>query len=89
MPGFHDHSFECLVELCSFLSARYPSVFTATRCEYQAENFDTWGDSISGKEAGKVTGVRNLATAEQFVWEKECEREGDDWNPMRIAGCEL
>lgn len=88
-PGFQFHAFECLVELCSFLAARYPCIFSVTRCSYDPENGDTWGDSIAGKESGKVQGVRNNMTGEEWDWATEREKEGEEWNPMRIAGCEL
>lgn len=86
-PGFHLHALECLNELCSFLAARYPSMYKVQRCAFDTEKEDTWGDSISGKEAGAVIGVENSVTKEPFDWKEERERDGEEWNPMRIAGC--
>jgi hypothetical protein len=86
-PGFHPHALECLNELCSFLAARYPSLYKVTRCSFDAEKEETWGDSIAGQQAGAVIGVENSATKERFEWKEECEREGEEWNPMRVAGC--
>ncbi|ORY88449.1 hypothetical protein BCR35DRAFT_301583 [Leucosporidium creatinivorum] len=85
-PGFHPHALECLNELCSFLAARYPSLYKVTRCSVDAEKEATWGDSIAGKEAGAVVGIENSATGERFNWKEERDREGDEWNPMRVAG---
>ncbi|KAI5476635.1 hypothetical protein MNV49_007413 [Pseudohyphozyma bogoriensis] len=86
LPGFRPHAFECLVEMASFLAARYPQMYRVERRKYDAEKEETWGDSLVGKEGGAVKLVRNLATNEVFDFDEIERVEGKDWNPMKVAG---
>ncbi|KAK4058076.1 hypothetical protein OIO90_000815 [Microbotryomycetes sp. JL221] len=86
MPGFHSHALEVLLELASFLSTRYPRQFAVTRSMYDIEKRETWGDSISGQEAGRIKVIRNLITGEEFDLMKIENEEGPEWNPMKVAG---
>lgn len=86
--GYHAHALEALVELASFLSLRFPKLFTVERTPYIAVDSSTHGDSAAGLQAGAVKVIHNLVTGD--VWDLEAieREEGPDWNPMRVAGRE-
>ncbi|GAA5848877.1 hypothetical protein JCM8547_006375 [Rhodosporidiobolus lusitaniae] len=86
LPGFHSHALEALVEIASFLSTRYPALFSVTRTPYVDGKEETYGDSIVGKEGGAVVAVENKVTGEKWDFMKIEEREGREWNPMAVAG---
>lgn len=86
LPGYHAPALECLQEMSSFLSIRYPHLFTVTRASYVCEDEATHGDSLVGEEGGAVIGIKNLITGEDWDFIKIEREEGADWNPMKIAG---
>ncbi|GAA5922548.1 hypothetical protein JCM1841_006196 [Sporobolomyces salmonicolor] len=86
LPGYHDHALEVLCEIASFLSVRFPRLFGVARMKYDPADERTFGDSIAGAEAGAITSVQNMVTGETFDFEVLEEREGREWNPMRVAG---
>ncbi|GAA5966359.1 hypothetical protein JCM21900_005146 [Sporobolomyces salmonicolor] len=86
LPGYHDHALEVLCEIASFLSVRFPRLFEVARMKYNPADERTFGDSIAGAEAGAVTSVQNMVTGGTFDFEELEEREGREWNPMRVAG---
>lgn len=88
MPGYHAHALETLCEIASFLAARFPQLYTVTRARYDPADERTHGDSVVGEEKGAVTGIANLITGETFDFAAIEAREGPEWNPMRVAGCE-
>lgn len=71
------------------MSARYPDLFKVTRANYDAEKPETWGDSLVGQEGGAVVSVKNEVTGEFFDFKEIEAREGAEWNPMKVAGCEF
>ena len=85
-PGYHAHALESLVEMASFLSLRFPKLFTVERTSYVRSDPSSHGDSTAGKEAGAIRVIHNHVTGE--VWDLEVvERaEGPEWDPMRVAG---
>ncbi|GAA5902050.1 hypothetical protein JCM8208_006673 [Rhodotorula glutinis] len=85
-PGHHAHALETLVEIASFLSLRFPKLFTVSRTPYVAADSSTHGDSAAGAGAGAVKVIHNLVTGD--VWDLEAieREEGPEWNPMRVAG---
>ncbi|GAA5827321.1 hypothetical protein JCM11251_003764 [Rhodosporidiobolus azoricus] len=86
LPGYHAHALEALVEVASFLSTRFPALFKVTRSAFDAKKPETWGDSIVGKEGGAIVAVQNCLTGENFDFKEIEAKEGEDWNPMRVAG---
>lgn len=86
LPGYHAQALECLLEICSYLSFRYPSLFVVTRATFDPSNSATHGDSLVGEEGGAVTSIRNLITGELWDFVEIEQRDGPNWNPMRYAG---
>lgn len=89
LPGYNEHALEALCELSSWLARRYPAFFQVERTRYDAEKQETWGDSVEGLDSGRVRRISNKITGEVWDLDQIREREGPDWNPMRIAGREL
>ena len=77
---------EVLCEVAAFLAERHPTRFLVSRCLYDKSDEATWGDSIGGREAGRVRKVENLMTGSVFDFEELARTEGPDWEPMRVAG---
>ena len=88
LPGYHAQALECLLEICSYLAVRYPSLFIVTRAPFNPADPRTHGDSLVGDEGGAVTSIRNVITGEFWDFEEIERRDGPDWNPMRYAGRE-
>ncbi|KDE09162.1 hypothetical protein MVLG_00875 [Microbotryum lychnidis-dioicae p1A1 Lamole] len=89
MPDFRPQAFECLVEMASYLAIRYPRYFTVKRVKYDEQDESSWGDLLSGKEAGCVRVIENKITEDVFDF-AEIERvEGKEWNPMRVAASQV
>ncbi|BGP17367.1 hypothetical protein JCM10213_003411 [Rhodosporidiobolus nylandii] len=85
-PGYHAHALECLCEIASFLSVRFPELFKVTRTTYVPGKPETYGDSIVGEEGGAVVAVENCVTGEKFDFAELEAKEGKEWNPMKVAG---
>ncbi|SCV70970.1 BQ2448_3732 [Microbotryum intermedium] len=85
MPGYRPQAFECLVEMASYLAVRYPQYFVVNRFKYDAKDEYTWGDSLSGKEAGCIAVIENKLTGDVFDFAEIEKLEGKDWNPMKVA----
>ncbi|KAM0756363.1 hypothetical protein T439DRAFT_27473 [Meredithblackwellia eburnea MCA 4105] len=84
IEGFFPHSLEVLVEIASFLSLRYPDLLSVERHIFDEQDETTWGDSISGKEAGSVKIIENKVTGSR--WNLDEAGEPGSWDPMVIAG---
>ncbi|GAA5851708.1 hypothetical protein JCM8547_001180 [Rhodosporidiobolus lusitaniae] len=86
LPGYHDHALEALREICSFLSTRFPRLFTVERLPYIPHDSTTHGDSVVGKEAGAICKIENKITGDIFDFRRIEAEEGPEWNPIKIAG---
>lgn len=86
-PGYLAYAEECLQEMSSFLAARYPGCFTVKRAVYSPDDVQTWGDSIVGREGGAIVAITNHITGDHFDFAQLRMEEGDQWNPMKYAGC--
>ncbi|KAL1406723.1 hypothetical protein Q8F55_006127 [Vanrija albida] len=84
--GFHDAALECLCETASFLALRYPKLFRVERRRYAPADESTWGDSFVNVEDGAVKVVHNLVTGDVWDFDAIEREEGNDWNPMKVAG---
>lgn len=47
---------------------------------------ETYGDSISGEEAGAIVAIENVVTGEKWDLKEIEARDGPEWDPMAIAG---
>lgn len=88
LPGYHAQALECLLEIASYLSFRYPELFTVTRAAYDPSRPETYGDSLVGDEGGAVTSIHNRITDERWDFVEIEKRDGPNWNPMYYAGRE-